>query len=994
MPSKFMICSFIAGLLLPGLFLALDPSICLAQPAANQSKEEIDDPNNPLIPEFRRCDADHDGLLTEAEYYHRIGFDMQDLHREFVVFDANEDERISLNEFLTVPVGQPDEQRGTITDPVVVLSKARLADLVQSWKKWDKNDDGVISQTEFAAAKFASYMKGLEATGFVDWDLNHDGKLTHDEAARVLDIAFGVCVPGGTMLRSKTGRVVDWAMFSQLKKGANGFVTRDEYIQALGPSNPAREEWFRILDKNNDGQFDIAEFVTSIHRTDPVGTFLSLDVDLNGKVSRAELATLPDGVRQTALAGFRAFDENSDGELALREYLLMPHTNLVASWSSAIDTNNDGTLSIDEFQFQKGLPLAAITSEYFRRLDLDSNRHLTLDEWPFQTNHPEARFRLLDKDSDGSLTEAEFTAEGSQAKERLSRDFKIFDANHDNKMDLAEFFTLPYWIPDNQRGAIADPVVMASEKQFQELTSRWGVWDRNGDDQLNAEEFKNAMIGQRVKGLESTRIVDWDVDRNGKVSREEVKSVLEIAFGVRTPEGKLLRSPSGRIVDWMSFRQFRQDQNGFVTRAVYYQALGGLSDAEKATWMQTTDQNHDGKFNYDEFALSNHRTDPLGTFLLMDVDLNGRLTIDELRTQAPHFRPLANFMMPGFDDDHDGALSLREFQFTPMVNMLANWMAVLDSDGDGRLSPAEFRFLPGVPLAALSAEYFRRFDKDHDNSLTSDEFPFASDLWEICVTFEDDTTKMIGIPGYPIINSPEISPDSKWIAVDGWKSGENNVAAHNFVVNVETKEVRDLGVGCIPGWSADGRKIALSKYSGGVFIRDFEGTPPREELIDQQGWAIQFSPDGLKTAYVKQNNLVVHNLKTGKKRFVFPERQSPYSYIEHNFTWSPDSNRICFKGHRPNGEVDVGIVSATGDDPKLRVRCDGRRVQSDFAWHVDGKRLMFPYSPAGGEFVQTHWLDPDGDDLPVRYPRQLEGRQTSGLCWSRDGKTFVYMIKR
>jgi Tol biopolymer transport system component len=261
------------------------------------------------------------------------------------------------------------------------------------------------------------------------------------------------------------------------------------------------------------------------------------------------------------------------------------------------------------------------------------------------------------------------------------------------------------------------------------------------------------------------------------------------------------------------------------------------------------------------------------------------------------------------------------------------------------------------------------------------------------VTFADDTRKFIGIPGYAIVCSPEISPDAKWIAVDGWKSGQSNVAAHVFTVHVETKEVRDLGIGCIPNWSADGRRIALSRYGRGVFLRDFEGSPAREELIDPQGWAIQFSPNGLKTAYVKQGNLVVHDVRTNKKKVVFPEQQSPYIYIEHNFTWSPDSTRLVFKGHRNNGVLDIGIVAADGE-PNLKVRCDGRDIQSDFSWLSDGKQLMFPYHAAGGEFIQTYSLDPDGDDSPTRYPRQPDDRHTSGLCWSRDGKTFVVMCRR
>lgn len=646
------------GLLLLGSEVAIGPSICRAQPAEKKSTDVPDDPTNPLIAEFRRCDTDQDGVLTEAEYYHRIGFSMQDQHREFIVFDADGDQRISLAEFLTVPVGQPDEHRGTITDPVIVLSKSKLTELSGLWKQWDRDNNDSLSPSEFAAAKLVARVRGLEATQFVDWDLNHDRQVSRDEIARVLDVAFGVCVPEGTMLRSGAGRVVDWNTYRGVKKNAQGIVTRNDYYQALGPSVPNPEEWFIGNDKNRDGKFDFAEFAVGPHRTDPVGTFLSLDVDLNGKVSRTELGALPNGWKQMARISLRAFDDNQDGELSLREYQLMPHANLVAAWTSAKDVNDDGLLSVDEFQFHKGLPLAAITSEYFRRLDLNANLQLSLDEWQFQTNHPD-----------------------------------------------------------------------------------------------------------------------------------------------------------------------------------------------------------------------------------------------------------------------------------------------------------------------------------------------ASDVWEICVLFADGSQKLIEIPGYAIVCSPEISPDAKWIAVDGWKAGQNNVAAHVFTVNVDTKEVRDHGIGCIPNFSADGKRIALSRYGQGVFIRDVEGKSPREELIDPNGWAIQLSPDGRQAAYVRRNNLVVQLLKTGEKKVVFPDGTSRYNYIEHNFTWSPDSERLCFKGHRNDGKIDIGIVSASGQ-PNLRVRLDGHNVQSDFAWRSDGKQLMFPYHQPGAEFTLTFSIDPDGTDDPVRYSRQPDDKHTSGLCWSRDGQTFVYMSKR
>ena len=604
-----------------------------------------------------------------------------------------------------------------------------------------------------------------------------------------------------------------------------------------------------------------------------------------------------------------------------------------------------------------------------------------------------AEYQSCDIDGDGLLTEAEYVKRVGREIPVLRREFKVFDSNADGRMSLAEFLTVPVGQPEDQRGTIADPVVLLAESSLKVLTRLWGEWDQDGDGLLTPNEFETAAIRKRVRGLELTTFKDWDFDRDQQVSREEATKLLEIACGVRTPEGELLRSKSGRVVDWRLFRSLKTDREGFVNREDYFQALGPLAEQEKEKWFASTDQNHDGKFNYAEFAISNHRTDPVATFLSLDVDLNGRLTPDELETLTADQLPVVNCLFPGFDDDQDGALSFREYQLTPLVNFLAHWQSAQDADNDGKLSPEEFRFHPGVALAALSGEYFRRLDVNEDQSLSPDEFPFVTSHrppLEIYVQSASGRVMTIAIPDYPIICSPEISPDGKWVAVDGWKHGQSNVTAHVLVASLERDEVRDLGIGCIPHWSADGRRIAYSKYGRGVFIRDFEGAA-EEESIDVQGWAIHFSTDGKKTAYVKGGNLVIHDVATDEHRLVFAENKSPYNYIEHNFTWSPDSQRICFKGHRPNGAIDMGIVSATGDDPKLRVRCDGKDFQSDFAWLADGNRVMFPRIPPAGQRTQIYEIDPDGDQPAIRYPGQPKHRNNGGLCWSRDGKTFVYM---
>eukprot|EP00456_Euglypha_rotunda_P057886 TRINITY_DN47_c0_g2_i4.p1 TRINITY_DN47_c0_g2~~TRINITY_DN47_c0_g2_i4.p1 ORF type:complete len:188 (-),score=49.15 TRINITY_DN47_c0_g2_i4:122-685(-) len=108
--------------------------------------------NHPFAAEFAACDSDQDGLLTEAEYLNRTGREKPQKLRDFKMFDLDGDQRLSLAEFVTVPVGQPDELRGTLADPVVVLTQTKLAELSQGWKGWDQGGDNLLDQSEFQSA--------------------------------------------------------------------------------------------------------------------------------------------------------------------------------------------------------------------------------------------------------------------------------------------------------------------------------------------------------------------------------------------------------------------------------------------------------------------------------------------------------------------------------------------------------------------------------------------------------------------------------------------------------------------------------------------------------------------------------------------------------------------------------------------------------------------------------------------------------------------------
>lgn len=255
---------------------------------------------------------------------------------------------------------------------------------------------------------------------------------------------------------------------------------------------------------------------------------------------------------------------------------------------------------------------------------------------------------------------------------------------------------------------------------------------------------------------------------------------------------------------------------------------------------------------------------------------------------------------------------------------------------------------------------------------------------------EGETVREVGkVPGYATICSPELSPDQKWIAVDGWKAGQKNTDAHLLLLNVETGETKDLGTGCMPSWSADGNYLAYSRYGQGVWIRSIDGK--ESHAIDRQGWGAQWSPDGASIAYSVGGQLVILDGASAMTRDVFPTTDKPYSYLYWNCTWSPDSRRVCFKGRRSDGTNEFAIVTVEGVEPDLRVCCDANDYNEDIAWHPDGESIVIPRASRPSEPARL-------DRFRLEDPKTVEpvrglplDRHNSGMCWSRDGKKLYYI---
>jgi len=194
-------------------------------------------------------------------------------------------------------------------------------------KKFDKNNDGVLSKDELPPQM---------AKGFDRIDRNGDGKLDAAEVGQMLDFikkrfadrakagAAGK-KPGGDA--GKPGEAGEFVakMMERLDTNKDGKISRDE---AQGPLAQA----FDRIDANKDGFLDKKELEEAGAR------FRARQAAQGGKEGRA--AAVPAG------PDFDALDADADGRLDRAEVKGKPF----ADQFDKIDTNKDGKLDRKEFE--------------------------------------------------------------------------------------------------------------------------------------------------------------------------------------------------------------------------------------------------------------------------------------------------------------------------------------------------------------------------------------------------------------------------------------------------------------------------------------------------------------------------------------------------------------------------------------------------------------------------------------------------------------------
>lgn len=271
--------------------------------------------------------------------------------------------------------------------------------------------------------------------------------------------------------------------------------------------------------------------------------------------------------------------------------------------------------------------------------------------------------------------------------------------------------------------------------------------------------------------------------------------------------------------------------------------------------------------------------------------------------------------------------------------------------------------------------------------------------WVCSYDFKAATaTRLFAVPELNSAGSVSYSPDKKLIAFDGNVPGKHSTsAAHIFVCKPDGSDMRDLGPGAMPSWSPRGRRIAFSRYSPdhGVWIMDADGSNDR--LLDNRGWCAQWSPNGQMIAYTRRlegaADFVIFNLVEDEISAVFGDGSSQFTSFNWNFSWSPDSRRICMKATK-NGQVCVATVNATGA-PVLKQHLTKDNLIADYTW-LDNSTVITPMWSKSARKSQLFQLsiDDSGASVPRELPGQFTDRINTDADVSRSGDTMLFVSRK
>lgn len=597
-------------------------------------------------------------------------------------------------------------------------------------------------------------------------------------------------------------------------------------------------------------------------------------------------------------------------------------------------------------------------------------------------------FANRDRNKDEKLSQKEFLANRKKNVKVAERDFRLFDFDSNGFLNLDEFSTASAIAKPDERGTVPDPILFLVDRAVIAMDKSFDNWDQQPEKEINASQFIAAFVATLGSNTTSPNVREADENGDQRVSRAEARRFMEIQLGVRRGDGKLLREPAGRVVNFMLYQFLDLNKSDKLERAEFLSRSYLKEKAGDVFKQWNTDE--DDALSFDEWWHLPYRGayDALRDFRRMDTNLDALVDPKELDAGTPEWKKsMAANVFPGFDQDADGKLTLNEFRLTMLANPLLRWHRVIkDPDGDMELSFKEFKF-DTLQFPLLRWIYFQRLDVNGDQMLDTSEFYFTTKTPDEFFVLNADGTgwrSLFRFEGFPACGSPAVSPDGKRIAFDAW-SIKPRTSSTMFVMSIDGTDPRKLVSGMMPNWSKDGKMLACSR--SGVRIVDADDGSERK-LIERGGWGAQWSPDGEMIAFTQGTTIKIYDVETEAVRVLLEKETQQYRQVFWNMSWSFDSKRLCFTAKKPDDTIELATVNVTGD-PEFTVHHSGKTIGADTAWHPSGNRVVFTMHHSERGFRQLYGFNPNNQDPPKLIEGQDETRHISDMCWTPDGKRLI-----
>jgi Ca2+-binding EF-hand superfamily protein len=248
-----------------------------------------------------------------------------------------------------------------------------------------KGNEGFASQFDGSRGRFAQRF-------LAEFDMNKDGKVTHDEFNRTLAHEFSVATNGApnmtpdqfANIHLKDLRANAALQFHQIDWNGDGKITLEEYMA------PERDR-FESLDREGSG-------VILCTSSRGAGQFGNSDTGGRSR-SSSSFGGRGFGSRGRSSLCFSS-DLNKDGKITRADFDKYTQQQFNAFAKG-------GGLNMEQYYQLQAAQSRAISARVFQRLDRDRDGKLTLAEFAASQ---EKLFARLDKNGDGTITEDELSS--------------------------------------------------------------------------------------------------------------------------------------------------------------------------------------------------------------------------------------------------------------------------------------------------------------------------------------------------------------------------------------------------------------------------------------------------------------------------------------------------------------------------------------------------------------------------------------------------------